>query len=116
MLPQGTIAVDTKQSISELASDLYLDKLAFNKKYKKCLKDGIKLVVLVEEEVASLEDLRKWESYHSRLNGSILLEMIHTIKVSYGVRFVFCSPKKTAQTLLSILQGEDDDEKRETDN
>lgn len=104
MLPQGTIAVDTKQSIEELANDLYRDQKAFNKKYKKCLKDGIKLVVLVEEEIKDLNDLVKWQSQHGRINGRYLIEMIHTIQVSYGVRFVFCSPKKTAQTLFELLK------------
>lgn len=104
MLPQGTTAVDTKADIEELACDLHRDKLALNKKYKKCLKDGIKLIVLIEQPIKDLNDLLKWKSRHSRINGSYLVEMIHTIKVSYGVRFVFCSPQKTAQKLLELLK------------
>ena len=103
MLPQGTIAVDTKQSLSELANDLYTDKLAFNKKYKKCLKDGIKLIVLVEEKVNNLNELVAWKSKHSRINGRLLLDMIHTIQVSYGVKFVFCDKKDTPIKLLQLL-------------
>lgn len=104
MLPQGTTAVDTKADIEELAIDLHRDKLALNKKYRKCLKDGIKLIVLIEQPIKDLNDLLKWKSRHSRINGSYLVEMIHTIKVSYGVRFVFCSPQKTAQKLLELLK------------
>ncbi len=104
MLPQGTTAIDTKQSIDELANDLYRDKLALNKKYKKCLQDGIKLIVLIEQPIKDLNELLKWKSRHSRINGSYLVEMVHTIKVSYGVRFVFCSPQKTAQKLLELLK------------
>lgn len=105
MLPQGTIAVDTKQSLSELANDLYTDKLAFNKKYKKCLKDGIKLIVLVEEPIKDLNELVAWKSKHSRINGRLLLDMIHTIQASYGVKFVFCDKKNTGETLLKLLKG-----------
>ena len=104
MFPDGKISVDTKQDIEELASDLHRDKLALNKKYKKCLKDGIKLIVLIEQPIKDINDLLKWKSKHSRINGSYLVEMIHTIKVSYGVRFVFCSPQKTAQKLLELLK------------
>ena len=104
MLPQGTVAIDTKQSIEELAIDLHKDRLAFNKKYKKCLQDNIRLIVLVEEEIKDLNELLKWKSRHSRINGSYLVEMMHTIKVSYGVRFVFCSPKKTALRLFELLK------------
>ena len=104
MLPQGTTAVDTKADIEELASDLHRDKLALNKKYKKCLQDGIKLVVLVEEEMPTLNDLLSWKSKHSRINGAYLFEMMRAVKLSYGVRFAFCSPKKTAQKLLELLK------------
>lgn len=104
MFPNGKTSIDLKKNCDELASDLYRDKLAFNKKYKKCLQDGIKLIVLVEEEIKSMQDLVNWKSKHSRINGSYLVEMIHTIKVSYGVRFVFCSPNKTPLRLLELLK------------
>ena len=104
MFPQGTKSVDLKKNLEELASDLHRDKLALNKKYKKCLDDGIKLTVLVEEDVSSLNDLLAWESNHSRINGAYLFKMIRDVKLSYGVSFAFCSPKKTAQKLLEILK------------
>lgn len=103
MLPQGTKAIDTKQSLSELANDLYNDKLAFNKKYKKCLQDGIKLIVLVEEKINNLNELVSWKSKHSRINGRFLLDMIHTIKVSYGVKFVFCDKEDTPRKIFELL-------------
>lgn len=106
MFPNGTKSVDLKKNLEELASDLHKDRLAYNKKYKKCYQDKIQLFVLVEEKVNSLDEIARWKSKHSRINGAYLLEMIHTIKVSYGVRFVFCSPKETAQMLLHILKGE----------
>ena len=105
VVPIGNTSCDTKATILECANDLYTDKLAFNKKYKKCLKDGIKLIVLVEEKVNNLNELVAWKSKHSRINGRILLDMIHTIKVSYGVKFVFCDKKNTGETLLKLLKG-----------
>lgn len=103
----NNISVDVKGvgGLEELASDLYTDKLAFNKKYKKCLKDGIKLIVLVEEPIKDLNELVAWKSKHSRINGRLLLDMIHTIQVSYGVKFVFCDKKNTGETLLKLLKG-----------
>lgn len=104
MLLQGKKAVDTKQSILELANDLYSDKLAFNKKYKKCLKFGISLIVLVEEKVNCREDLISWKSEHTRINGKFLYEMMTTLMVSYGIKFVFCDKKDTGQTLINLLK------------
>lgn len=104
VVPIGNTSCDTKATILECANDLHRDKLAFNKKYKKCLQDGIKLIVLVEQPIKDLNELIKWKSKHSRINGSYLVDMIHTVKVSYGVSFFFCSPQKTAQKLLELLK------------
>ena len=67
------------------------------------LKDGIKLIVLVEEKVNNLNKLVAWKSKHSRINGRLLLDMIHTIQVSYGVKFVFCDKNDTPIKLLELL-------------
>lgn len=103
MFPNGKVSIDLKKDLDELASDLYRDKKEFNKKYKKCLQDGIKLIVLVEERVLNLNDLISWKSAHSRLNGRYLLDMIYTIQVSYGVKFMFCDKKETGKKILELL-------------
>lgn len=106
MFPNGTISVDTKQSLQELANDLYRDKLALNKKYKKCLQDNVKLIVLVEEKIDSLEKIVKWRNPHGKMNGTQLLELMQRIKLSYGVEFVFCEKKEVGKTIIALLNGE----------
>lgn len=105
MLPDGKISVDTKQSIDELANDLYRDKQAFNKKYKKCLQDGIKLIVLVEEPIKSLNELVVWKSKHGKISGRYLLDLINTVQLSYGVEFRFCDKRKVGECIIELLQG-----------
>lgn len=102
-VPIGNISVDTKQDLSELATDLYKDKLAFNKKYRKCYDSKIQLYVLVEQEVKSLQDIVTWSSPHTRVNGRLLLDMIDRLRKSYGVKFVFCPKNQTAQNIINIL-------------
>lgn len=106
MFPNGKVSVDTKQDLAELANDLYRDKLAFNKKYKKCLKDGIKLIVLVEQEVKSLRELVSWKSPYTKITGRELLDMIDTVRLSYGVDFLFCAKETTGENLIRLLKGE----------
>lgn len=106
MFPNGNTSVDLKQNITELATDLQQDSLFFNKKYKKCLKYGIKLVVLVEEWVDSINSLTKWKSSYSRINGQYLVSLIYNLKISYGVRFVFCNKNQTGEKLLELLNEE----------
>lgn len=104
MLKNGKIAVDTKKDIGELCSDLFRDKCAFYKKYKKCYKDGIKLIVLIEEKIKDHKDLINWKSKHSKLNGRFLVEMINEVKISYGVQFYFCDKNDTGSNLIKLLK------------
>jgi hypothetical protein len=97
-------ALDTKAlGILELCSDLYQDKVNFNRKYRKCYEQGIELYVLVEQEIKSLNDILSWSSPHSKISGRMLYEMIDRVRKSYGVKFVFCRKENVAQTIINIL-------------
>ena len=91
----GNVSIDTKQDLTELASDLYKDKLQFNKKYRKCFDNKIQLYVLVEEEVNDINDILSWSSKHTKINGRLLIDMIDRVRKSYGVKFVFCKRNKS---------------------
>ena len=104
VVPIGKRSVDTKSGLlDELAKDLYQDKKSFNKKYKKCLDNGIELYVLVEQEITSLNDILSWSSPHSKISGKMLYDMIDRVRKSYGVKFVFCKKENVAQTIINIL-------------
>lgn len=101
--PFGNKSVDTKQDLSELANDLYKDKLQFNKKYRKCYDKKTQLYILVEEPINTLSDILRWQSKYSKLSGKMLLDLIDRVRKSYGVKFVFCDKTRTAQTIIDIL-------------
>ena len=104
VVPIGKRSIDTKSGgIAELCGDLYRDKVAFNKKYKKCYENGIELYVLVEQEIKSLTDILSWSSPHSKVSGKMLYDMIDRVRKSYGVKFVFCKKENVAQTIINIL-------------
>lgn len=106
----NNISVDIKSSggngLQELASDLYRDKLAFNKKYRKSWQDGVKLIVLVAEEVKSLNDIVKWKNPHGKVSGRMLLDLMQTVQRSYGVDFKFCRKEEVGQAIIQLLKGE----------
>lgn len=103
----NNISVDVKGGgLAELATDLYKDKLAFNKKYRKCFDNKIQLYVLVEEEVHSLRDITRWTSPHTKITGRLLLDMIDRLRKSYGIKFVFCAKNQTAKNIIQILTKE----------
>lgn len=103
MFPNGKVSVDIKQNLGELASDLHRDRLEFNKKYKKCYHDKIKLIVLVEQPITKMSEILSWKSKHSRISGKYLFDMMYDLKLSYGVEFKFCSKKETAKTIIELL-------------
>ena len=102
--PIGKRSIDVKSGLlDELANDLYRDKVAFNKKYKKCYENGIELYVLVEQKIKSLSDILSWSSPHSKISGRMLYDMIDRVRKSYGVKFVFCKKENVAQMIINIL-------------
>lgn len=112
-LQGGQVCVDTKKDLLELAQDLHRDKLAFNKKYKKCYKDGVKLIVLIEEPIKCTRDIVSWQSKYTKITGRYLFDMITDLRMSYGIRFVFCDKRDTGRVLIELLtQGGDNDTKQ----
>jgi hypothetical protein len=102
--PIGKRSIDVKSgALEETAKDLYQDKVNFNRKYRKCLDNGIELYVLVEQEIKSLTDILSWSSPHSKISGRMLYDMIDRVRKSYGVKFVFCRKENVAQTIINIL-------------
>lgn len=106
MLQGGNIAVDTKKDILELSKDLHIDKKKFNRKYRKCYQDKIQLVVLVEEKINNIQELINWSSKYTKISGRYLFDLIEDLKISYGIKFVFCDKKNTGRYLMKILKGE----------
>ena len=106
----NNVSVDIKGGgLLELSNDLYRDMKAFNKKYRKCYEQGIKLWVLVEEKINTLDELADWHNAHTKVNGRMLIDMMHRLKVSYGVRFKFASKHESPKILIDILNKKDEE-------
>ncbi len=105
---RGNISVDIKGGgLLELANDLYRDKKQFNKKYKKCYYNNIHLIVLIEENnIKSIDDLIEWKDERTRITGRYIYDLMKTLELSYGVKFVFCEKSKCGEKLIKILIGE----------
>ncbi len=101
--PIGKVSIDTKQSLLELASDLTKDEQALNKKYHKCYEQGIKLIVLIEENYNNIYDIAKWQNPHGKINGRVLIDKMHRLSMMYGVQFAFCDKKHTGETIIKLL-------------
>ena len=110
MLDGGTISVDTKRSVDELASNMLNrnDHARFLREAKRAADSGVKLIVLLEtSKFKSIPDLREWRSKYSGISGRALMDAIYKTHISYGVEFMFAPKVSTGRRILEILSMED---------
>ena len=120
----GSVAVDTKQSCSELYSDLIQDHTRFHNECVNAQKYGIKLYILVEnkEGFTKPDDIMKWKNpqmfryWKAKSKGSKqrppasnlqLLKIMHSMHRDYNVDFLFCSVEEAGERIVELLGGND---------
>lgn len=104
----GTISVDRKKNLEELAKNLLnpRDKKRFLREIKRAHESGLTIIILCEhgKGIKSLQDVRSWQSRYSPVTGKALMDAIYRISVSYGVRFEFCDRRQTAKRITDLLK------------
>lgn len=109
---QSNITVDRKQSLQELSSNLLnkADSARFWREVRRAHEQGIKLVVLIESgrTVKTINDVVRWKSKYSPVNGRRLIDEMIRLEMSYGVRWAFCDRRSTGRRIIEILTGQID--------
>ena len=112
----GTVCVDTKANIQELAANVDQQHERFRNEMIKARDAGYTLVFLVENEdgVTDLSTLTEWVNPRNSINrrkglrppisGTRLAKACATMERKYGVRFMFCKPDEAAERVLSLLR------------
>lgn len=106
MYEGGTVSVDTKRSIDELASNMLnpKDHARFWREVRRSKEKGIHLVVLVETNIyKAIPDLATWRSKYSNISGRAVMDAIYRCHISYGVDFLFAPKVSTGRRILEIL-------------
>ena len=114
----GTVCVDTKASIQELANNVDQQHERFRNEMVKAREAGYALVFLVENEdgVTDLASLPTWVNPRNAINrrkglrppisGARLAKACATMERKYGVRFAFCTPEEAGARVMEILVSE----------
>ena len=108
MVPGGSISVDRKHSLDELATNLCTnDKRRFWKEVREAKKHGIRLVILCEHSrnYQEARDVLKWRSRYSKITGQQLYSAMVSAAFAYGIEFRFCDKAHTALRIVEILEG-----------
>ena len=106
MFEGGTISVDTKRSVDELASNMLNrnDHARFLREAKLAADSGVKLIVLLEtSKYKAIPDLREWRSKYSGITGRALIDAVYKTHISYGVEFLFCPKISTGRRIIELL-------------
>lgn len=110
----ASIVVDRKQSLQELSSNLLnkADSARFWREVRRAHEQGIKLVVLIESgrTVKTINDIVRWKSKYSSVNGRRLIDEMIRLEMSYGVRWAFCDRRSTGRKIIEILKEDKKDE------
>lgn len=107
MMEGGTVTVDRKQNLDELAANLLnkVDKARFWREARRAAQKGIKLIVLCEhgDGIESINDVPRWKSKYTQITGrSIITEMIR-LEMAYGVRWCFCDRRNAGEWIIKLL-------------
>ena len=107
MLEGGRVAVDRKQNLSEIATNLMnrSDSARFWREVRRAYAAGIRLVVLCEHggQIHSINDVPKWNSRFSTVSGRRLVDEMVRLEMSYGITWLFCDKRSTARRIMEIL-------------
>lgn len=109
---KGDISVDTKQSVIELAGNVFKDHERFRAECIRAKDCGIQLIILVEEMLPGgrLElwrpPVRRDGNPLVRFDPVTLRKAMVTMQKEYGVKFRFCDPRCTGPLMLEYLRGE----------
>lgn len=103
-------AVDTKQDVLEIAKDIMSsDHERFQRECQRAKEAGIRLLVLIEEELPE-GGLIQWQSPKdsrgralTAVKGESLRRAMLTMTVKYGVRFRFCDARQTGRIIAEYL-------------
>ena len=98
--------IDKKDGLKELAYNLCRqaehDRVICEIELAQSL--GCKnFIFLVQSNVKSEEDIKKWKSPHTKVKGETLLKVLKTFAKHHNVRFIFCERKKMGERIIELL-------------
>lgn len=102
---RGDIVVDSKQSVLEIAGNIFQEHRRFREECVKAQEAGIQLIILVEETLPNGR-LDQWTPPQAiRFSPVTLRKAMLTMQDKYGVKFRFCDRANTGSVMMEYLKG-----------
>lgn len=107
MVEGGSMSVDTKQDLLEVCGNLFHDNKRFVREIQRAKKEGVSLIILIEEDgVSQLKDVRCWSNQNTMVSGKELEKRMLFFRNRYGVKFKFCNKQDTGEMIVCLLNND----------
>ena len=111
--PMPPLSIDTKENMDEIANNICgREHKRFINECKNAKAAGCKLYILVENDlgITDLLQVHTWKNPRiiyspNCVQGPRLQKAMETIQERYGVTFLFCDPKDSADIITDLLKG-----------
>ncbi len=107
------VVIDRKQNLSEVASNVTIDRKRFVREIERCNSAGCRLIVLVEHgnRIRKLEDVIGWKNPRLKespyaVSGERLFKIMKAMGNYYGIRWEFCNKQSTGRRIIELLGGD----------
>jgi ERCC4-type nuclease len=108
------ICIDTKADLQEVCGNVTRQHKRFQAECERAKAAGIKLIILVKEaSIKSLDEVPKWYNWRLKVSprattGKQLWKIMQTMSQKYDVEWRFATPTNMGQTIVDILEGNND--------
>lgn len=107
------VVIDRKQNVLEIANNATQGHDRFKRELERLTAINGKMYILIEEDIKSLENVKKWVSPtkrdgtpYTKLQGETLYKILYSWQRKHNIEFVFCHKNATAKKILELLEVE----------
>lgn len=103
----NNVVIDRKDSLLELSGNLCHTNSheRIKREIQRSKDDGCKefIFLISDSKIKSIEDIKNWNSPHTKIQGLTLLKIMITMKKRYNVRFIIVPRKDMGRKIIELL-------------
>lgn len=102
--------IDKKDGLLELSSNLChtTEHERIKREISRAKELGCEnfIFLIQDSKIKTLEDIKSWNSPHTKVKGETLLKIMNTMRQKYNVRFIICPKAKMGETIIKLLSND----------
>ena len=99
--------IDKKDGLLELSSNLChtTEHERIKREISRAKELGCEnfIFLIQDSKIKTLEDIKSWNSPHTKVKGETLLKIMNTMRKKYTIRFIIVPKKKMGEMIINLL-------------